>query len=139
MPRPGPLTDDDQKLLAGIDQALIDIGESIEAVELRAGLRMAMESATAVNVYLNATEPWKLMKSDRERAATVLWTAIAAIAGLRVGFSPYLPFTSETLAEMLGGQKTSGWRRPEIAAGTRLGEVSPLFRKIEDDILEDGE
>ena len=95
-----------------------------------------MESATTVNVYLNATEPWKLVKTDPERAGTVLWTALQAISGLRVAFSPYLPFTTGPLGKMMGlGPEIDGWGRPDLPAGTRLGEVSTLFRKLDDDIL----
>jgi methionyl-tRNA synthetase len=95
-----------------------------------------MDAATTVNVYLNATEPWKLVKTDRERAGTVLWAAIQAISGLRVAFAPYLPFTTESLGTMIGlGPQVTGWRRPDLPAGTTLGEVSPLFRKLDDDII----
>jgi methionyl-tRNA synthetase len=137
VPEPGVLSEPDQAVLDTVDRAIADIGTSIERVELRNGLRLAMEAATAVNVYLNSTEPWKLVKSERSRAGTVLWVAIAAIAGLGVAFSPYLPFTVEPLSAMLGGMKSEGWRRPDVVAGSALGEVFPLFRKIEDDIFED--
>ena len=105
---------------------------------MRAGLRVALEAATAVNVYLNATEPWKLVKNDPERAAAVLWTALQAIAGLRVGFAPYLPFTTARLGSMIGGTRdVSAWARPEVEAGTKLGAVSPLFIKVADDIIDE--
>jgi methionyl-tRNA synthetase len=108
----------------------------MDRVELKAGLRAAMDAATTVNVYLNATEPWKLVKTDRERAGTVLWTAIQAISGLRVAFAPYLPFTTETLGTMIGlGPEVGGWARPDLPAGTTFGEIAPLFRKLEDDII----
>jgi methionyl-tRNA synthetase len=139
VPTPSELTEEDQAVLAGIDRAITEVGESIERVELKAGLRLAMEAATAVNVYLNSTAPWKVIGSDRERAATVLWVSISAIAGLRVALSPYLPFTAVNLAEMLSLPEETSWSRPEITPGTALGEVSPLFRKIEDDILDDEE
>ncbi|MGH8927075.1 MAG: methionine--tRNA ligase [Acidimicrobiia bacterium] len=136
VPAPGELEDQDRHVLAAIDQALIDEAGLIEAVELRAGLRIAMEAAGAVNFYLNATEPWKLVKTDPSRAATVLWTALQAIAGLRIAFAPFLPFTTESLGVMIGaGAEIGGWIRPELKAGTELGEISPLYTKLEDDII----
>ena len=139
VPAPSELLTEDQQVLDRVDETLVEIGAFIESVELRAGLKGAMDAATAVNVYLNATEPWKLVKSDQVRAATVLWVAVNAIAGLGVGFSPYLPFTTPTLWGMLGGVSASGWKRPDVPAGTTLGELSPLFTKITDDILIDDE
>ena len=96
-----------------------------------------METAHAVNVYLNATEPWKLVKSDRSRAAIVLWVAIQALAGLSVAFEPYLPFSSKRLRTMIGLPDPDRWARPPVAAGSRLGPVEPLFTKLDDDVLAD--
>ncbi len=135
VPTAGELTQLDRELLATIDQALVEAGRLIEAVELRAGLRTALEAATAVNAYLNQTEPWKLVKDSRDRAATVLNTALAAIAGLQVGFTPYLPHTSETVRTMLGLDQESTWARPDLTSGREFGPISPLFLKLEDDIL----
>jgi methionyl-tRNA synthetase len=138
VPEPSEITETDRALLTEVDSALSDVGGMIEAVELRAGLRRALEGAQAVNTYLNATEPWKLASSDPERAGTVLWTAIQAIAGLRVAFAPYLPFTAEKLGPMLGVPETiDGWQRTEIPAGTPFGEIAPLFRKLDSDVLAD--
>ena len=136
VPSPGSLTAEDQQIVDGVDGALSETASLIERVELKAGLRAAMDAATTVNVYLNATEPWKLVKTDKERAGTVLWTAIQAISGLRVAFAPYLPFTTETLGVMIGlGPVVNSWGRPDLPAGTTLGDISPLFKKLEDDII----
>jgi methionyl-tRNA synthetase len=136
VPSPGPLTAEDQQIIDGVDDALTEIAALIDRVELKAGLRSAMDAATTVNVYLNATEPWKLVKTEPERAGTVLFTAVQAISGLRVAFAPYLPFTTRTLGSMIGlGPEVNGWRRPDLPAGTTLGEISPLFKKLEDDII----
>jgi methionyl-tRNA synthetase len=136
VPTPGPLSEEDEALLAFVDRILEQEAAHIEAVELRAGLRDALEAAREVNAYLNATEPWKLAKSDRERAATVLWTTLQAIAGTRVAFAPYLPFSTETLGDMLGIGPVEEWARPTSEAGSRLGEIKPLFTKLEPDALE---
>jgi methionyl-tRNA synthetase len=136
VPSPGPLTVEDQQIVDGVDNALTEIAALIIRVELKAGLRAAMDSAPTVNVYLNATEPWKLVKADAKRAGTVLWTALQAISGLRVAFAPYLPFTTGNLGSMIGlGPEVNGWGRPDLPAGTTLGEIAPLFRKLEDDII----
>ncbi|HSL26792.1 MAG TPA: methionine--tRNA ligase [Acidimicrobiia bacterium] len=138
VPVAADLTDQDRAIIAGVDMALGVVGGLIEKVELRAALRTAMEAASTVNIYLNATEPWKLVNTDRNRAATVLWTALQAIAGLRVTFAPYLPFTTAQLGGMLGlGPGQPDWRRPALESASRLGEISPLFAKIPPETLED--
>ncbi|HEY7564590.1 MAG TPA: methionine--tRNA ligase, partial [Acidimicrobiia bacterium] len=121
LPTPADLTDQDLHVLEGVDRALVEVAEMIERVELKAALRTAMETASSVNFYLNATEPWKLIKSDPDRARTVLWTALSAIAGLRVAFAPYLPHTTKSLGVMLGlGSEVTDWKRPELEGGTEL-------------------
>jgi len=138
VPEPGPLTPTDEALIASIDKTLETAGGHIEAVELRAGLRAAMDAASEVNAYLNSEEPWHVIKEDQGRAATILWTAIQAISGIRVALTPYLPWTSARLGEMLGiGADVSGWERPEVAGGTGLGEVETLFTKLDADALDD--
>jgi methionyl-tRNA synthetase len=128
------------------DRAILDLGPAtlekvathIEAVELRGGLRAAMDAAGEVNAYLNATEPWKVLKTDKDRAGTILWTAVQAISAIRVALSPYLPFSTRTIGVMLGlGEEVVDWSAPEVKGGTVLGDVRPLFAKLESDALDD--
>src|SRR5205823_5000268 len=58
-------------------------------------------------------------KSDRERAATVLYVALQAIDNLKTLFTPFLPFTSQLAHELLGNE------------GSIAGPLE--FREIEED------
>ena len=140
VPEPGELTDQDRAIVE-LGPATVDIvAAHIERTELRAGLRAAMDAASEVNAYLNATEPWKAVKQDRERGGTILWSAIQAIAGIRVALYPYLPHTTTTIGEMLGiGPELGSWSSPVVPGGTPLGTVAPVFLKLEDDALRDEE
>ncbi len=129
VPSPGPTTDADTALLDGIDDQLAKAGEQFEAVQLRAALRTGMDAAQSVNQYLTATEPWKLLKTDLDRARTVLHTALGAINGVRVMLAPYLPFSAAALDGILG--EPSGWRRDELEVGRRIDKPTPLFQKID--------
>ncbi len=139
MPESRSPTGEDAALLAKIDAGLVEAGEMLERVELRAGLRQAMEGAQAVNIYLNAQAPWLLRRHDPARAETVLHTALSAISGLKVAFSPYLPFSSAKLHHMLGQPGSvadGGWRRSPLAEDAVLDTPQPLFEKLDDDLLE---
>jgi methionyl-tRNA synthetase len=127
----------DTALLDTVDGALSTAQGQLEGIELRAALRTMLNAATEVNAYLNAEEPWKLVKEDRTRAATILWVAIQAISGIRVGLAPYLPNTTVSLGKTLGLPETpTTWSRPEVAAGTPLEKVTPLFIKLEPTVLD---
>ena len=123
----------DQALLDTVDETLVACDQQFERVELRGALRTAMRGAQAVNTYLNATEPWKLAKTDAKRSATVLATALDAINGIRVGFAPFLPFSSARLDEILG--PLDGWSRKPVPPGTEISKPAPLFAKVDIDAI----
>ncbi len=150
VPEPGERDAVDTALLDAVDALLVEEAAAIEAVELRRGLKLALGGAQEINAYLNATEPWRTAKTDLARTATTLNTALQAIAGLTVAFAPYTPFSSATIWGWLGlpsaegtpaagadpsgvadAMIAAGWRRSEVAAGTRLGEATPLFARVE--------
>jgi methionyl-tRNA synthetase len=134
VPDAGELADVDRMLLATIDATLVDAGAAIEAVELRRALRAALSGAQEVNAYLNELEPWRTAKTDLARTGTTLNVALQAIAGLTVAFAPFTPFSSATIHGWLGLGGTleeGGWRRPEVPAGTQLGDAVPLFARVE--------
>ena len=129
IPDHGELTQSDQALLNQVDEALKSSSKQFDQVELRAALRTAMETAQATNRYLNATEPWKVLKEDQERGLTILFVALSAINGIRIIFRPFLPFSSQTLDLILGEQ--TGWERQELISGAPLEKPIPLFRTVE--------
>jgi methionyl-tRNA synthetase len=138
VPEPGELTDQDRAILELGANTLDAVAGHIEKVELRAGLRAGMDAAAEVNAYLNATEPWRVLKEDPQRGGTILWVAIQAIAAIRVALYPYLPHSATTLGEMLGtGPQIDGWSAPEVIGGTELGRVAPVFIKLDDGVLDD--
>jgi methionyl-tRNA synthetase len=58
--------------------------------------------AAKVNVYLGTEQPWHAIKTDRERAGTVLYVALRCVDNLKTMFTPFLPFSSQKLHRMLG-------------------------------------
>ncbi len=59
-------------------------------------------SALALNQYVADQAPWSLVKTDRDRAATVLYVALRVVDSLKTLFTPFLPFSSQVLHELLG-------------------------------------
>ena len=138
VPQPGALTEADRALLARGEQAIAETGQHISLCNFRAGLEAAMSAARDANRYIEDNAPWKLVKEDRQRCATVLYTAIGMINALKVAFSPYLPFTCQTLHAYLGHEgplQAAGWRFELPAAGRPIAEARPLFKKLEPDVV----
>jgi len=160
VPEPGPLTGADEALLAEVENAFATVGSLIEAARFKSALQEAMRVASAGNQYVAEQAPWSLLESDRERAATVLSTALRAIDGIKVLLTPFLPFSSQRLHELLGydghlagplelrpvveddgnehvvltGDYASWvgrWQPSELPAGQALREPEPLFVKLD--------
>jgi methionyl-tRNA synthetase len=139
VPAAGQLQDIDTAVLAEIKQIKQGLSDSIETFHFRDALKKAMDIARAGNKYLQETEPWKLAKTDMERVATVLNTALQICGDIAVAFEPFTPFMSGRLSKMLGlANLTWDMLGSEniVAANTQLGEVELMFEKIEDAAIE---
>jgi len=166
VPEPGELDEGDRALLAAIADGFATVGGHIEAARFRAALGEAMRLAAQVNQYLSEREPWKLIKTDRERAATVLYVALRCVNDLKTLFAPFLPFSSQRLHEMLGHEGfISGplefreeteedgsshrvltgnyevaigrWEPGDLPVGQKLREPKALFKKLDEKIVDE--
>src|SRR4051794_3024243 len=159
VPEPGPLTQEDEELIAAVEGGFDVVGELIGAARFRASITEAMRLADRVNQYASDQAPWATIKTDRERAATVLYVLLRAVDNLKIIFTPFLPFSSQALHELLGyegliagplefrtveedgasHQVLTGdyaswlgrWAPSELPPGQALAEPKPLFRKLD--------
>ena len=159
VPAHGPLSEADEEVLAAIEAGLDSVGAEIEAARFKAGLIKAMRLAGLANQYVSEQAPWKLIESDRERAATILYVALRCVDNLKLLFSPFLPFSSQALHELLGyPDDIAGklefvehheegdshlvltgdyealrgrWQASRLPVGQKLLEPAPLFRKLD--------
>ncbi|MXW23995.1 MAG: class I tRNA ligase family protein, partial [Chloroflexi bacterium] len=139
---PSTLSPESAALLGRVDAAFDEVGGHIDALRLRAGIQTAMGVAQEANRYLDERAPWAAVREDRESAAETLSTAIQTISGLATLFQPFLPFTSPRAWALAGGEgdiEAAGWQRASIAPGTPLPEPSPLFRKLDDSLVDEEE
>ncbi|MBI1885197.1 MAG: methionine--tRNA ligase [Chloroflexi bacterium] len=142
VPEPGELIGADRSLLTRVEAAVGEAGDNLALCRFRAGLETAMAAAREANRYLEENAPWKLISEDRARCATVLYTAISAINGLKVAFYPYLPFTTQRLHGFLGYEGPvdgAGWRCEAARPGQPLAQPEPLYRKLDPDLVEEEE
>ena len=141
-PQPGPLDDDSKALLDEAEKQLAAVAENIEACHFRSALvDHAMALAQSANRYLDRKAPWRALKTDKQDAATTLWTAMSVINCLKTALYPFLPFSCEKLHGMLGFEGSlldSGWTwsAASMTPGQRLEEPQPLFVKLDEAIVE---
>jgi methionyl-tRNA synthetase len=160
VPEPGTLEAADEEVLAAVDGGFATVGEHVEAVRFKAALAEAIRLASLVNQYASSQAPWTAIKTDRARAGTVLYVCLRCIDSLKIMLTPFLPFTSQVLHELLGyegvlagplefreEQEDDGsthsvltgdysdwvgrWEPSELPAGRPLREPRPLFKKLD--------
>lgn len=157
------LTEADEAIIAQSEAAFAEIGKLIEQVKLRDALQAAMSLVRDSNVYIDRRAPWKSIKEDPVDAARTVYTILRVIDNLKILLAPFLPFSAQKLHEYLGydGQlfgtqqivevqeatrahkaltyDASGaigtWTPSQLQPGQTLREPSPLFVKLEPEIV----
>ena len=102
------------------------------------GIMAAMALAQEANRYLDDKSPWKIIKENREGAATALYVALGVISALKTALYPFLPFSSQKLHQMLGFDgDEDGWKLRLPKAGQKLGKIEPLFTKLDEKLVDE--
>ncbi|MAR40324.1 MAG: methionine--tRNA ligase [Flavobacteriales bacterium] len=138
IPEQCALNEYDKEVLESLSKYPQLIGSSIEKYRFREALHELMNLARLGNKYLADTEPWKLKKTDENRTKTIMNIALQVAASLSILSEPFLPFSSNTLKEMLNISDLC-WedaRKQNLHAGTSIDKANLLFAKIEDETIE---
>jgi methionyl-tRNA synthetase len=139
VPAIGQLSDFDKSTMAEIPKIKEAIEYNLENFRFREALKAFMDLARLGNKYLADTEPWKLIKTDKERTGTILNISLQITANLAILSEPFLPFTAEKTAGFLNLKNRSwkdGGRVDLLETGHLLNEPSLLFSKVEDEAIE---
>jgi methionyl-tRNA synthetase len=166
VPAAAELTERDRAILEKVSNGFDAVGGLIARASFQQAIKEAMRLSSEANAYLADEEPWKTIKTDRTRAATVLNVGLRVVDSLKVMFTPFLPFSSQRLHEMLGhdgyiagplefceiveegGARhrvltgeyemwVRGWAAPELPPGQKLKDPKPLFKKLDEGIIEE--
>jgi methionyl-tRNA synthetase len=167
IPASGPLTAEDETLLALARDAFTTVGRLIEQHRQKQAITEAMRVVAEANRYLSDQAPWKLKGDDeRERLGTVLHTALQVISDCNTLLTPFLPHSAQKIHELLGGEGVHAplpqivevddldggpaypvltgdyavgakWESREIAVGTPLKPPTPVFKKLDPSIVDE--
>jgi len=138
IPAPGTAHETDDELKHNALRMIDAYAEFMEALAFHKALMAVWDVIGQLNKYIDATAPWVLAKSDRDRLATVMahiFETLRIVAGL---LWPFMPGSMETLQAQLGlkaiggavtleGLKQWGAERPT----KKIGKAPALFPRIE--------
>ena len=134
------LTEEDKATLEEMRSYPEKIALSIEKYRFREAAAEMMNLARLGNKYLAENEPWKVVKTDPVRTESIMYTALQIAASLTTMCEPFVPFAAEKLAQMMNIVAPC-WdevasKEILILTGHKIGEVSLLFEKIEDEAID---
>ena len=111
------VADEDYELAALVTRELESFVENLEKIKLRDGIRNILSISKLGNQYMQANQPWVLVKGSSEeklRAGTVVGLAANIACLLSVMIQPYMPETSKTVQDQLQAPSTCNILTPRF-------------------------
>ena len=108
----------------------------VETLEFNKILSEIWEQISNLNKYFSDQKPWELRKNNNERMQTVLLITLNNIRKIAIMLLPVIPTSSEKILNLLNindADRTFKSITDENIdiSGNRLGEVTPIFPKVE--------
>ncbi len=122
-----------------VDADLARILQLFDRFSFSLALEEVWELVARIDKYITVEKPWKLAEKpeDRERLATVLYTAAEGLRIVTVLAHPVLPQSTEKIWRQLGqAEPLSGFQLDLLAwgqlkPGTRTGKPEGVFPRVE--------
>ena len=91
------------------------------------------------NKYFNDQEPWKAVKEDMQKAANTLYLSNQLAKVLAIVLKPYIPTKADEIAKIINIDIPEKWddAKEFLPVGHQINKAKPLFKKIEDDVIDD--
>jgi methionyl-tRNA synthetase len=126
-------------LASSLELARDQFARQFEAYELNRALESLWAHITRVDKFISEAKPWELAKSEeqRETLGAVLYRAAETLRWLAVLLYPFVPDSACAIWRQLGLEGGPEEVNPlelkwgGLGAGTRIGEVAPLFPRID--------
>lgn len=138
VPEGGESGEAERQLARDLDAKMAEYTSHMEEMQYRKALSDLRAMWVLGNEYLTHAAPWKVIKEDPEQAAMIVRTGMQLIRLFAVLSWPVIPSTSLRVLAALGEtDEIPAWPSGSaaddlqaLAAGTPLGDLGILFRKI---------
>ncbi|MEM3731635.1 MAG: methionine--tRNA ligase [Candidatus Bathyarchaeia archaeon] len=136
IPQPKDLDENSKRILEAIKEKVETIAEEIENCRLQSAVNTLIGLSRVGNQFLNEKEPWKLVKKERDKAASILYVAVQIVKALAIISAPFIPFSAEQIWKTLnlpGSVHEQGWDEAlkPLPPKHKIAEAKPLFKKID--------
>jgi methionyl-tRNA synthetase len=133
VPNPSVFDDDDLSVEDRISTTPELVGTAISNNEIEKAMKEILDFSSNLNRYFQKKKPWK----ERETAQNTLYISASAVRTLAILLDPFIPDSAERIWNQLGltgSVQDQNWTRAsnmDIRADHKIGEVQPLFQKID--------
>ncbi|MBQ7413683.1 MAG: methionine--tRNA ligase [Alphaproteobacteria bacterium] len=144
VPPMGQPTTNEMELYQTLDTLITDYRKYMDGLEFRKAMATLREIWVAGNNYIAKTEPWKVVKENKDYAGTILATALNLIRLFGHISAPVMPESAEKMLAIIGEKLP--FRFPTepmkiyltgIESGRAFAPCEPLFAKIAPERLEE--
>ena len=121
-------------MLAAAKQALGIARKHVGTQNMKAMCESIIVVAKQGNKYIDVQAPWNLLKTDIARFHSVLYVLAETLRTIAVLLEPVTPAASSEMLSQLGvgpELRTFASLSQRLSPGTRIGQVRPVFPKIE--------
>lgn len=140
VPALGELGEIDKNIINNLKPYSESIASYYETYKFKDAVSETMNAVRDANKYFNDTEPWKIVKENKERCGTIINICLQLIHSFAVFFNPVTPFASKKMLQMLNAESIGlTWDSAAgicLKAGHKLNEPEILFKKLEDSDME---
>ena len=130
----------DRDLDAAVTTAIDAVKANFQACQVSLALQDTWTLVRHVNKYIVEREPWKLAKdvTNTDVLNQTLYRGADALRVIAALVDPVMPDAATRIRRMLGvaSETWTTLRAGALAPGTKLGEVEPLFPRIEKSLEE---
>ncbi|MCX7877719.1 MAG: methionine--tRNA ligase [Ignavibacteria bacterium] len=127
----------DKEILSKLKSYSESIASYYENYKFKDAVSETMNLAREANKYFNDTEPWNVIKHDKQRCGVIINTCLQLCYSFAILFNPVLPFTSMKMLKMMNMSgsdlKWSDAYAVALKEDHRLNKPEILFSKIENE------
>lgn len=145
IPAIGSFTQAEVDLGSRLNKLINSYTENLNKLSFRKALGDLRSIWVEGNNYVAVTEPWKVVKTDKDRAATILCISFNLMRIFAILSYPIIPTSSEKILLSLGIKTNNpGWIKGDIEkelsffkGGESFIPLDPLFNKITPERIEE--
>ncbi|MFT7615800.1 MAG: methionyl-tRNA synthetase [Candidatus Woesearchaeota archaeon] len=112
------------------------VAHHYEHIELKQAVKQLLTISKSLNIYFQENEPWKTVKTDKEKAANTLAVLANKVYDLTIALSPIIPkVAQEVFTQLNVSAKSHTWDHigTNPLQDHKLGTEKPLLAKLEAD------